>query len=139
MTGAAADQADTAIDIFTYMHYTEDMSSVVHGVATVLRDARRAAGLTQSEVGRRAGTSQPAVSRIEAGRSMPDLTTLSRLLLACGQSLQLSTVAISEDEQRQLDESLELTPVQRAARNQRQTALAARAAAAPQRRLADLR
>ena len=56
-------------------------------VATLVRDARRQAGLTQRDLAVRAGTSQPTVSAYEAGRQIPTLSTLERLLVACGREL----------------------------------------------------
>ncbi len=53
-------------------------------IADLLRDARISFGLTQEEVARRAGTSQPAVARYEQGIALPTLPTLRRLLVACG-------------------------------------------------------
>jgi predicted nucleotidyltransferase/DNA-binding XRE family transcriptional regulator len=53
-------------------------------IAALLQNARTSAGLTQEEVARRAGTSQPAVARYEQGVALPTLPTLRRLLLACG-------------------------------------------------------
>lgn len=53
-------------------------------VAELLQDARSSAGLTQKELARRAGTSQPAVARYEQGVALPTLPTLRRLLIACG-------------------------------------------------------
>lgn len=61
-------------------------------VATVIRRARASTGLSQHELAERAGTSQPAVARYETGAALPTLPTLERLLLACGQRLQLRTV-----------------------------------------------
>jgi transcriptional regulator with XRE-family HTH domain len=55
-----------------------------------LRYARRKAGLTQVELGERAGVPQSVVARIEAGRSMPRFDTLDRLLNACGYALDVS-------------------------------------------------
>lgn len=55
-----------------------------------LRYARRKAGLTQVELGERAGVPQSVIARIEAGRSMPRFDTLDRLLNACGYALELS-------------------------------------------------
>ena len=61
-------------------------------VAELLKNARDAAGLSQRDLARRAGTSQAAVARYETGRTSPAVKTLQRLLHACGQGLQLSTV-----------------------------------------------
>lgn len=62
--------------------------------AELIRRARGEAGLSQREVARRAGTSQAAVARYESGRSSPAVTTLQRLLHACGRSLVLTTEAV---------------------------------------------
>ena len=50
--------------------------------------ARREAGLTQSEVARRAHTSRPALSAYEHGRKSPTLATARRLLEATGHDLE---------------------------------------------------
>lgn len=52
-----------------------------------LRQARRRAGLTQRTLARRAAVPQPMIARIEAGRVMPRVDTLDRLLRACGDKL----------------------------------------------------
>jgi uncharacterized protein len=61
-------------------------------IATTIRDARHRAGLTQSALARRAGTSQPALARYERGHALPTLPTLERLLTACGERLELRSV-----------------------------------------------
>lgn len=63
-------------------------------VDQLLREARRSAGLTQRELAERAGTSQPAVARYERGTAVPTLTTLERLLLACGLRPEIATVRV---------------------------------------------
>jgi transcriptional regulator with XRE-family HTH domain len=55
--------------------------------ARALREARRRAGLSQSEVARRTGTAQPAIARIESGLVVPRIDTLETLLRACGRTL----------------------------------------------------
>ena len=50
----------------------------------LIRMARRKAGLTQTILAERAGTSQAAVSAYESGRRSPSVDTLSRLLAAAG-------------------------------------------------------
>lgn len=60
--------------------------------ASLIREARAAAGLTQAELARRAGTSQPAVVRYESGAASPSVVTLERLLRAAGRRLELSAV-----------------------------------------------
>jgi transcriptional regulator with XRE-family HTH domain len=56
-------------------------------VGDLLRRARRRAGLTQRDLARAAHTSQAAIARYEAGRVLPELRTLDRLLDACGHRL----------------------------------------------------
>jgi transcriptional regulator with XRE-family HTH domain len=51
--------------------------------ATLIRDARRAADITQVELAERAATAQPAVAAYESGARTPNLATLQRLLGAC--------------------------------------------------------
>jgi transcriptional regulator with XRE-family HTH domain len=60
--------------------------------ARMLREARRTAGLTQRALAARAGTSQAAVADYEAGRKVPGVTTLERLLGACGAELRMARV-----------------------------------------------
>jgi transcriptional regulator with XRE-family HTH domain len=57
--------------------------------ATLLRDARRRAALTQADLAHRAGTAQSAVAAYETGARNPGLATLERLLGACDQELDL--------------------------------------------------
>jgi transcriptional regulator with XRE-family HTH domain len=53
----------------------------------ILRDARLAAGLTQAEVARRMGTTQPVVARLERPGANPRFATLERALRATGHRL----------------------------------------------------
>jgi len=52
--------------------------------ATILRDARTKAGLSQRELARRAKTAQSVVARIEGGQTSPSWDTLNSLLAATG-------------------------------------------------------
>ncbi|GMA18262.1 XRE family transcriptional regulator [Arsenicicoccus piscis] len=56
---------------------------------TVLREARLVAGLSQSELARRAGVTQSVISTYESGGRDPSLTTLARLVAATGQRLSV--------------------------------------------------
>ena len=56
-------------------------------MATLAALARRASGLSQAEVARRAGTSRPTLSAYEGGSRNPTLDTLERVLAANGQHL----------------------------------------------------
>ncbi len=58
--------------------------------ARLIREARAAASLTQAELARRAGTSQPTVAAYEAGDKIPNVATLERLLRAAGTTLTTS-------------------------------------------------
>lgn len=62
---------------------------VVERFGREVRDARRAAGLTQSQLARRAGISQPVISRIERGISAPDLRSMARVARGVGHNLSV--------------------------------------------------
>ncbi|HEU4700899.1 MAG TPA: helix-turn-helix transcriptional regulator [Conexibacter sp.] len=52
-----------------------------------IRAARERAGLTQTQLAQRAGTSQATLSAYERGRKAPSVETLGRLLAASGTRL----------------------------------------------------
>ena len=54
--------------------------------------ARTEAGLTQAEVAVRAGTTQSAIARLEAGRVSPSVETLQRYARAVGKRLRVEMV-----------------------------------------------
>ncbi len=58
-------------------------------VARAVIDARNRAGLTQVELARKMGTTQPVVARMEGGRIKPSLRTLQRLARATGSKLTI--------------------------------------------------
>jgi transcriptional regulator with XRE-family HTH domain len=58
-----------------------------------LRDARRHAGLTQSQLAELAGTSQSAVAAYESGARQPTLPVLSRMIRATGRVMRLRVEA----------------------------------------------
>ncbi len=59
--------------------------------ATLLREARTRAGLSQRGLARRAGTAQSVIARIERGQSSPTWETLERLLAAAGAEISART------------------------------------------------
>ena len=61
----------------------------------LLERARRLAGLSQRELAERAGTSQPAIARLEQGHASPTFATLERLAEAAGFALRLELVPIT--------------------------------------------
>ena len=81
--------------------------------ATTLRNARRAAGISQRELARRARVAQPAVARIEAGGVVPRIDTLEHLLRACGHTLEVTRRAGVGIDRSVIRELLRLTPRQR--------------------------
>src|SRR5580704_10981042 len=58
-------------------------------LASAVMDVRNRAGLTQEELARKMGTTQPVVARLESGRSRPSLRTLERLAEATGSRLHI--------------------------------------------------
>ena len=56
---------------------------------SLLREARRKAGLSQAELARRAGVTQSVVSAYESATRQPSLPMLDRLVSATGLELQL--------------------------------------------------
>jgi transcriptional regulator with XRE-family HTH domain len=56
-------------------------------LAAAVLEARNRAGLTQQQLARRMGTTQPVVARLESGRVRPSMRTLDRLPQATGSRL----------------------------------------------------
>ncbi len=79
----------------------EESDARVAGLASALRtgiavrDAREAAGLTQTELAVRMGVAQSAVSRIEAGRANVTVDMLARIAVALGAPLKV-TLGVGE-------------------------------------------
>jgi len=63
-----------------------------------IRAVRRRQGLTQAELARRAGTSQPVISAYEHGRRDPTYETLRRLVEAGGERLRIDTEVPGPDQ-----------------------------------------
>lgn len=76
--------------------------------------ARRAAGLSQRELGRKSGVAQSAVARIERGQQIPRADTLERLLTACGFELRLGPVRGGGVDRSLTTHWLRLSPAERA-------------------------
>jgi transcriptional regulator with XRE-family HTH domain len=64
---------------------------------------RRRQGLTQAELARRAGTSQPVISAYEHGRRDPTYETLRKIVEAAGERLKLDAVSSRSDLPRPAD------------------------------------
>ncbi len=56
-------------------------------IGQAVRERRLALGLSQTEVAARAGMTQPALSRLEAGRAVPTIAVLERLAAALSSEL----------------------------------------------------
>lgn len=65
---------------------------LINLVSTLVHQARIQVNLSQLELAQRVGTSQPAVARLESGRSKtaPTLDVLSRVARAAGKKLVIS-------------------------------------------------
>lgn len=61
-----------------------------------IRAARTRAGLTQAELARRVGTSQPAINRYERAVTKPAPATLERIMRACQNHRPLPSDALRE-------------------------------------------
>jgi transcriptional regulator with XRE-family HTH domain len=80
-------------------------------LSRAIRQWRLSAGISQTELARRIGTAQSAVSRWERGHDEPRLGTLAAILRACGLTAEL---AVDTDVDRtQIRQQLALTPRQR--------------------------
>lgn len=64
----------------------------INTIGTAIAHARTAAGLSQRELAHLAGTSQPALARLERGRENPTLATLGRLAAAAGCDVRIALV-----------------------------------------------
>src|ERR1700687_2592216 len=58
-----------------------------HGIAKLVIQRRTTLGISQRELARRIGTSEPAISRIESGRHATNVRTLRRVFRALGATL----------------------------------------------------
>jgi transcriptional regulator with XRE-family HTH domain len=75
-------------------------------VGQMIEEARRRAGLTQNQLAEIVQTSQAAISRLERGKTWPNLFTLAIVFEALGHDLGLATVANPDayfDSLKQLD------------------------------------
>jgi transcriptional regulator with XRE-family HTH domain len=82
--------------------------------ASLLKDARTRAGLTQAELGRRLDISQAAVARLERPGANPTVATLEDALWATGHRLTLDAPARRPGvDESLIRQQLELTPAER--------------------------
>jgi len=80
---------------------------------SVIREARRRAGLSQVELARRLRTSQAAVWRWESGVVEPSWSAVSRAASACGLAVAVDLQAVDPDEWRLVEWGRARSPAQR--------------------------
>lgn len=81
----AMSEADRAVYDEAYEH-----AGTALRLAELFYDTRVQSGLSQSELARRMGTSQPVIARIEGGSSTPSVDMLDRLARATGRRLEIA-------------------------------------------------
>jgi transcriptional regulator with XRE-family HTH domain len=85
---------------------------------SLIRRVREAEGLTQAQLGRRLGITQPSIARLEAAGDNVTLATLRRALGEMGRRLELRAPRMpSSVDESQIREALRLTPGQRLERH----------------------
>jgi ribosome-binding protein aMBF1 (putative translation factor) len=60
--------------------------------STLVREARRRAGLSQADLAARVQTTQSAIARLESGATAPSLERVTELVRACGFDLEVQLV-----------------------------------------------
>jgi len=81
----------------------------------LVREVRTRAGLSQSELAERLGTTQSAVSRWEHGHDEPRLSRLTAILAACGVRAELTFAPDDGVDRAQIRQQLALSPADRLA------------------------
>lgn len=81
--------------------------------ADLLREARRRAGLTQTQLGSLVDRPQSAIARWENGRVEPSLETLRELIRACGLELAFGVYKYDDSYVSFIERNLDLTPADR--------------------------
>ena len=84
--------------------------------ASVIREARLRAGLTQTELADRTGRDRSVIARWEQGVVAPSLDTLLELVRACGFDLPLELVSYDDERVARLQKNLLLSPERRVRR-----------------------
>ena len=97
---------------------------------TLVREARKRAGLTQAELARRAGVPQSTVGRVESGLRVPSTALLERLIRAAGFELRVGLGDPDPGTEALFESTLRRTPRQRLADATRAARFALRGRAA---------
>jgi transcriptional regulator with XRE-family HTH domain len=85
---------------------------------TLIKEARRRAGLTQEELGERLDTTQSALARLERGRTEPSFARVSAAIRACGLELVPTLTAVDESDWSVASVNLRVGPDERVRRHQ---------------------
>ena len=87
-------------------------------MGSIIREARLAEGLTQAQLARRLGITQPSVARLEAAGDNVTVATLQRSLNVMNRVLEIrSSPMPSSVDETQIAEALRLTPGERLERH----------------------
>jgi transcriptional regulator with XRE-family HTH domain len=84
--------------------------------ASLIREARLRAGLTQSELAERTGRDRSVIARWEQAVVAPSVETLIELVRACGFDLPLELVPHDDERNDRLRKNLLLSPERRVRR-----------------------
>ena len=79
--------------------------------------ARSKAGITQAELGRRAGMAQNAVARTESGKVRASFETVCDLVRACGFEVEFSLATYDDSYRRDINRRRQLSPLERLERS----------------------
>lgn len=74
------------------IHFQREM--IINQIATMIVQLRHKVKLTQEELAKKAGTTQPVIARLESGsdKRIPSLDLLTRLTLAAGARLKINAI-----------------------------------------------
>lgn len=81
--------------------------------AEIIKVARLNADLTQAELAKRLGTTQPQVVRWERGKTAPSFQRVVDAVRACGFELGVRIHMASKEDAAAIEENLDLTPTER--------------------------
>jgi transcriptional regulator with XRE-family HTH domain len=85
---------------------------------TIVREARRRAGITQTELARRLGTTQSAIARLERGHTDPSYRRVEEIVRACGLDLRPTLVPADDSDWSLAEENLSFGVDDRVRRHQ---------------------
>lgn len=74
--------------VFDTDGFTVETSKWLAYISSKIKDARKAAGLTQTQLAEKSGLPQPHISRLENGEHSPSRKTLERIANALGVDVQ---------------------------------------------------